>query len=140
MKGEQNLAALIKGMKPDLNEGSYVFVCVKDLDALNAIDRVDTICEFKEKEGTTLVLKKEKADELSLKYRYVASWITLQIHSALEAVGLTALFSAELAKHNISCNVIAGYYHDHIFIDKNDAAKAVEVLRNLSEKNLNETF
>lgn len=131
MKGESNLALLIRGMRPKLNEGEYVFASILDI---NAIDRHSTLFEFKEKEGVTIVVERSKADELNLKYEFVASWITLMVHSALEAVGLTAAFSQALTKHNISCNVVAGYYHDHIFVDVKDATKAITVLELLSQE------
>ncbi|MDY8135395.1 ACT domain-containing protein [Aquimarina sp. 2201CG5-10] len=130
MAGETNISELIKGMTPKLNKGEYVFATVTDLSKIN---REDTICEFKEEEGTTIVIDREKANELDLKYEYIASWITLMIHSSLEAVGLTALFSTELANNNISCNVIAGYYHDHIFVNQKDSNKAIQVLTKLSK-------
>ena len=70
-------------------------------------------------------------DLLSLKYNYISSWITLNIHSSLEAVGLTAAFANALKKVNISCNVVAAYFHDHIFIARKDAEKAMEALHAL---------
>ncbi|MDB4048221.1 ACT domain-containing protein [Polaribacter sp.] len=130
MEGEKDLQKLLKNMKPVLNPGEYVFAVVKNLDN---ILRTDTLFEFKEKEAITLVLEKNKADTLKLSYQFISSWITLKVHSSLEAVGLTAAFSTALTKQKISCNVVAGFYHDHIFVDTKDAKKAIEVLTNLSK-------
>jgi uncharacterized protein len=54
------------------------------------------------------------------------------VHSSLEAVGFTAAFSRALADNGISCNVVAAYYHDHLFVNKQDADKAINILNNLA--------
>ncbi|MCP9768462.1 ACT domain-containing protein [Lacihabitans sp. LS3-19] len=113
MKGEIDLNKLLKGIKAQHNPGDYVFCTVADLNKIN-IDEIQLL--FKESEGISLILKKEYADTLNLKYSFTAAWITLAIHSSLEAVGFTAAFSNALAKANISCNVVAAYYHDHLFV------------------------
>jgi len=132
MAGETDISILLKNMTPRLNGGEYVFCTITDL---NKINLKDMISVFKEDEGWTVILYKLAADNLGFKYSYIASWITLTVHSSLEAVGLTAAFSKALAEASISCNVVAAYYHDHIFVDKKDAGKAMEVLRQLSEDN-----
>jgi hypothetical protein len=129
MSGEINISSLLKNMTPKLNEGQYVFCIVT---SLNDIDLSEIIGLFREEEGITVILKKEIADRLNLNYTYIAAWITLTIHSSLEAIGLTAAFSSALTKQLISCNVVAAYYHDHIFVAQKDAEKAMQVLKELA--------
>lgn len=116
-------------MQPCLNEGEYVFCTVANLADIPT-DQI--ISFFKEAEGFTVILAKSLADQWQLDYSFVAAWITLMVHSALDAVGLTAAFSNALGSAGISCNVVAAYYHDHIFVDQRDAERAMEVLRALS--------
>jgi uncharacterized protein len=127
MTEETNLDILLKTMKPFHNEGDYVFCTTT-----SKINIEDVIMLFTENEGTTLILTKENADLLELPYSFIAVWITLTAHSSLAASGFTAAFSTALAKENISCNVVAAFYHDHIFVDKKDAEKAMEVLGKFS--------
>ena len=129
--GESDLNKLIKGLSPKLNDGEYVFASIKNIELLNTSE---VICTFKEKEGLTLVLERSRADQLGLRYNFIASWITLEVHSSLNAVGLTSLFTTELADNGISCNVIAGYYHDHIFVSTKDSLKTLGILKHLSLK------
>lgn len=56
-----------------------------------------------------------------LKFEGSFRQITLTVHSSLEAVGLTAAVSTKLASKGISANVIAAYYHDHIFVQSSKA-------------------
>jgi hypothetical protein len=131
MSGETNLNLLLKTMTPVLNNGDYVFCTVENI---HNIPTDQILAFFREQEGITIIIKKELADNLGLAYTFVAAWITLTVHSSLEAVGLTAAFSTALANEVISCNVVAGYYHDHIFVAKVDAEKAMRVLGELLKK------
>lgn len=117
-------------MKPTLNDGQYVFCTVPNETSLD-FSKIQLF--FKEKEGITLILEKKEADKLGFSYPSVYAWISLTVHSSLEAVGLTAAFSNVLAKENISCNVVAAYYHDHIFVPIKDAEKALSALVNRNQ-------
>jgi uncharacterized protein len=128
--GETDLQKLLKTLKPELNPGEFVFCTPPDLAKINI---EDIIMSFQEKEGITIIISKSEADKLQLSYTFVAAWITLTVHSSLQAVGLTAAFANALAKQGISCNVVAAHHHDHIFVDTKDANAALEILKGLSK-------
>ena len=128
MGGKSDLNYLLKNMEPSLNEGVFVFATVQDKNVLN---EASIIACIDESEGLSVVLAKEIADDLNLEYDFIARWITLNVYSSLNAVGLTAAVSKALAKQNISCNIVAGFHHDHIFVPKDDALKAVKALKNI---------
>ena len=130
MIGESNLEILLKTMKPKLNMGAFVFCSVNDLTLVNLNE---SVLFFKEEEGYTIIVKKELAETLKLDYTFISSWITLTVHSSLEAVGLTAAFSKALADNGIGCNVVAAFYHDHIFVPIQDTDKAMAVLNSFTE-------
>lgn len=128
--GQTNLAQLLRTMQPELQPGTYVYCTVA---SLSGLDLTECLGMFREKEGVTLILPQATADRLQLAYTFRAAWIMLTVHSALEAVGLTAAFAQVLAQANVSCNVVAAYYHDHIFVAEEDAHKALGLLQQLSE-------
>ncbi|RJG14283.1 ACT domain-containing protein [Pseudomonas cavernicola] len=129
MAGETSLSHLLRSMSPQLNAGDYVFCSVNDE---NLLAGVQVLGSFREREGLTVILQRQQAERLGLPFDYIAAWITLTVHSALSAVGLTAAFATALAMAGISCNVIAGYYHDHLFVAQADGERAIDVLRQLA--------
>jgi uncharacterized protein len=131
MAAETDLQQMIKNMKPQLNYGAYVFCTLPHLHNLNM---GNVLMSFREAEAYTIIINQEIADELNLTYLDTYGWITLTVHSALNAVGLTAAFSNALAQNNISCNVVAAFYHDHIFVPIADAQKALHILDQLSQQ------
>jgi hypothetical protein len=129
MASEKKNQAILKKLNPKLNDGEYVFCSV---DNIEKIDYNKILGSFKEKEGISIIISKKEAVNLRLSFSFIAAWITLRVYSSLEDVGLTAAFSNALNKNGISCNVISGYYHDHIFVNINDKDKAMNILKNLS--------
>ena len=129
MAGETNLRQLLTSMSPELLPDEYVFCTV--LGEYGDFHECSPLASFREAEGLTLVLTKEAAIAANLAFESVFKAITLTIHSSLDAVGLTAAVSTKLAEKGISANVIAAYYHDHIFVQAEKAESALEALRSL---------
>ncbi len=131
MSGETDLARLLASMAPELTDEEYVF-CIFEDARYGDYPELQPVAAIAEKEGLTLVIPKSCADELNLFYQSVFGRITLNVHSSLDAVGLTAALSEALTAKGISANVVAGYYHDHIFVQRELAKKALEALQELA--------
>ena len=127
MAGEKNLEKLLGSMSPVLAKGEYVFCTLKNSKYGDYAD-ARPIASFIEAEGLTLVLPKETADSFGLSYDGIFRCITLGVHSSLEAVGLTAAVAGKLADHGIAANIIAAYFHDHVFVQANLAEQAIGLL------------
>lgn len=128
MTGETDLQTLLSDMRPELNPGRYVYTMAEG----GVPSGVTPVVTVAEQEGLTLVVPQAEADAAGMAYDYVAGWITLRVHSALAAVGLTATVSRALADAELSCNVVAGFHHDHLFVPYHRAEEAVDILRRLA--------
>jgi len=126
----KDLNELITEINPVLHDGVYVFVSVNDEVSLN---NIKVIASIHESEGYSAIIAESDAKELGLDILFRAAWITLNVHSDLNAIGLTALFSAALAKEGISCNVVAGAYHDHVFVPVDRAKDAMHAFGQLQQ-------
>ncbi|HLJ99947.1 MAG TPA: ACT domain-containing protein [Streptosporangiaceae bacterium] len=113
-----------RDLKPELSAEPYVFASVT-----GPAPGVPMFAAILEDEGLTLVLTMADADRVGLAYTYVAARITLRVDSTLDEVGLTAAFGTVLAEAGISCNVIAGVAHDHLFVPWEHGEQAAELLR-----------
>ena len=81
---------------------------------------------FREPEGVSVIIPASEGADL------VMAQITLNVHSALDGVGLTAAVSGALAEAGIPCNIVAAHHHDHVFVPEKDAPAALETLRDLA--------
>ena len=118
-----DLDELLRGMRPVLHEGVYAYACLPHASDVQALEAVVTVHEA---EGVTVVVDEAKAMAAGMPVLFRAAWITLEVHSDLQAVGLTAAFATALAGAGIGCNVVAGAFHDHLFVpvEQRDAAMA----------------
>jgi len=122
---ETDLSILLRDLDPSVREGTFVFV-VSDRE-LPAHARIV------EREGATLVMAKPDADEAGLEYDGRWAWVTLEVNSSLEAVGLTAEVATALAEAGVSCNVLAGFHHDHLLVPADRLGDAMSALSRLKK-------
>jgi hypothetical protein len=123
--GETDLAKMLATLAVERRPGVFTYAAVEapGPDLLAAADA--TVVE---KNTTTLVMSIEAARRAGLAVDLEMAWLTLAVQSSLEAVGLTAAFSKALGERGISCNVLAGFYHDHILVPVGDVDAAIEAL------------
>ena len=126
MAGITDLNTLLASLEPVLQPGEFVF-CTVHGDLADFTD-LEPVASFLEPEALSLVISRSAADTAGLAYDASFRQITLSVHSSLEAVGLTAAVAGRLAEHGISANVVAAYYHDHVFVPAERAEEALAVL------------
>ena len=130
MPGEWDLAKLLQNMRPEMHEGVFVFCSIAAGKEIPATLRPVHI--FREREGTTLVVRREEAESAGLSYQFASRQITLTVHSSLEAVGFLAAITGRLAAAGISVNPVSAFYHDHLFVPDDRADEALQHLRDMS--------
>lgn len=123
-----NIRELLGAMQPVHNPGVYVFASIPHGHDTRQLEPVATI---REAEGLTVIVEEDMARAAKLPILFRSAWITLNVHSDLHAIGLTAAFSSALGAANISCNVVAGAFHDHIFVPVESIERAMTALHAL---------
>jgi len=128
MSAEKDLQTLLAGMSPVLDPARYVFATTQHPEKFTG---VEAIMRFTEKEGETLILKQDTAQSAGIEHSEPYARISLNVYSALDAVGFLAAACSALAQQGISTNAVAAYHHDHIFVPfhrADDAMRALEAL------------
>ena len=126
----RDLRLLLRTLQPQRHPGVAVYALVPpDFDAA----ALQPIASVREAEGLTLVLDEARAQAAGLDLRGRMAWITLQVDSRLDDVGLTAAVAGALARASIPRNVIAAVHHDHLFVPIECADAAMAALRALQD-------
>ncbi|HWL45859.1 MAG TPA: ACT domain-containing protein [Ilumatobacter sp.] len=124
MAGETDLAAMLATLTIERRPDAYTFVTGSEWQAL-ASAAAATIVEV---EGPTYVATVTDCRRLGAPVGFEAAWLTVTVHSSLEAVGLTAALSGAMAHAGIACNLLAAFHHDHLLVPWERADEAVAVL------------
>jgi uncharacterized protein len=122
---ESDLVVLLRTMEPMLHPEPYGFAV---WDSELPFRPFATVAEG---EGLTVVAPLASMTAAGMRSEPWAR-ISLTVHSDLAAVGLTAAFATALGAEGISCNVIAGFHHDHLFVQWDRRHAALAALEALS--------
>ena len=121
MSGERDLTKLLAGLDVIQHDGVWEFVTGTQEDVPGSV------MKFKEREGWTHIVPAHRS--AGEDKRFV--WLELAVHSDLNAVGFLAIISNALADVGVPCNVIAAFYHDHVFVPEEKAETAIKALVDL---------
>jgi hypothetical protein len=142
MGGEKDLSVILKSVEFLISEQDFVYVSIDsdyfEVTRLLLENQIQPEMVFIEGDFVTLIVDVSISSlvrELftSTEVAYLSKKITCNIHSALDGVGLTQIISTTLAEHQIPCNIVAAYYHDHVFVEKEKADLAHKLLEKLKK-------
>lgn len=122
--GVTDLKAMLVGMNPHLSKRAWCFQPISD----SRFVPETAFAMIREEEGICCILPAEAAGQDAPRF----AKITLQVHSDLQGVGLTAAVATTLATSGIACNAVAGLHHDHLFVPWDRRVDALKVLERLS--------
>ncbi|MEL6586915.1 MAG: ACT domain-containing protein [Pseudomonadota bacterium] len=125
MRGEADLDQLMASMSPELRPGTFVFATVAEVGDLPAL------MTFQEADGITVILERDVAEAHGLEGAFACRMITLNVHSALDAVGFLARITTALAAKGMGVNPVSAFNHDHLFVPENRAEEAMATLHGL---------
>lgn len=124
MAGERDLATILGSLQVRRRADPVAVISVDEPVELG--DGV--LALIAEEEGTTAVVTVREAERRNWPVDFTAAWLTIDVHTALEGVGLTAALSTALAAAGIPCNVLAGWFHDHLLVPLEQADEATAVI------------
>lgn len=113
-------------LRPQLHPEPVVYAIVAP-----GFDSARALATVREREGLTVVVEQLDADDDGPVYEFVGAWISLELVTALDGVGITATISAALAAQEIACNVVAGFHHDHLVVPWDRRHDAMSVIGDL---------
>jgi hypothetical protein len=126
VNGERELDVILSSLTVSRREGTYVYV------SASSVSIPDAAATIREDEGTTFVVARDDAERLGLAWSFACAWLTVEVRTSLDAVGVTAAVAAALGDAGIPCNVLAGFHHDHLLVPierADDAQTALDSLR-----------
>jgi hypothetical protein len=123
--GETDLDVMLSTLGVQRRAGVFVYIAV-EVPTPGLIAAAHAL--VKEGRLTTIVLPVDAAERAGQATDHRYAWLTLTVQSSLDAVGLTAVVSARLADIGVSCNVLAGYHHDHLLVPVDRADDAIAAL------------
>ncbi|MFV0259956.1 MAG: ACT domain-containing protein [Acidimicrobiales bacterium] len=126
MTGEANINRILEALSVTHRSGRFTVHCVPELTDADGIHAV-----VAEREGMAVVVTVEAARRRGWPVEFEAAWLTIEVHTGLEAVGVTAAVSNALAEWEIPCNVLAGYYHDHLLVPVQLVDQAIACIEQL---------
>jgi len=126
-RGEQRLGVLLADLQPRLDPVEYAFVQLPP--GADCPRALAPLASFREQEGTSLVVTAAEADAHGWENRFPCRRITLEVHSALGAVGMLAAVAAWLTEAGIPANVVSAVHHDHLFVPADRATDAMTAIQ-----------